>query len=256
LFQLMINIRALRVAEVQAVRHRQGQRSGAAQVAADLGDHDHATLVGVQSAKASVAVDGQRDGLLGALHPQDRGIAPRPHHSVGLHLMVVLPVDTLLVGDIGRRQQPQQCCLRAGLRQRDRVKVQLESFDVRLRRLAFQTVLGRLRKGSDGQVGHQFRSDGHLGGLLGDDQADLPADHVPFLKDGPDGRHVFRGHHQQHPLLGLREHHLVGAHALLTLMDLGYIKSNTPASAGRRLHRRAGQPRCSQVLDSVHQTCG
>ena len=80
------------------------------------------------------------------------------------------------------------------------------------------------------------------------------AGHIPFLHNRLDGRHIFRRNYQQHSLLGLGEHHLVRAHALLPLVHLGQIKADSPASASRRLNRRAGQTCSTQVLNRIDQT--
>ena len=120
----MVYLGSLRTAKVQTVSHRQGQRAGTTQVAADLSHNDQAALIRIQLAEPAIPVNGDRDGLLGAFNPQDCGVAARPNHGIGLNLMVVLTVNALFVGDVGRGQKPQQRLLRSVLGQRNRIQFQ------------------------------------------------------------------------------------------------------------------------------------
>ena len=104
-FQLVIDLRPLRVAKIQAVGQGQRLGAGAGQVTANLGHRNLAAPVGVQIAVTAVAVNAQGDGLAGSLDAQHCGIAAWPDHRVGLDLMVIATIDAVLAGDVGRGQQ-------------------------------------------------------------------------------------------------------------------------------------------------------
>ena len=54
---------------------------------------------------------------------------------------------------------------------------------------------------------------------------------------------------EQHPLLGLGKHQLVGGHAGFTARDLVEVETDPRPGAARHLEGRAGQPRRPHVLD-------
>ncbi len=57
--------------------------------------------------------------------------------------------------------------------------------------------------------------------------------------------------HHQHALLALREHHLVGAHAVLAAGHGVEVELHAEVALGAHLDRRAGQARRAHVLDRV-----
>ncbi len=69
------------------------------------------------------------------------------------------------------------------------------------------------------------------------------------------GLHAGLEHHE-HPLLALREHHLVGGHALLAGGHLLDVEFDAEVALGAHLDRRAGQPRRAHVLDGDDRARG
>jgi hypothetical protein len=54
--------------------------------------------------------------------------------------------------------------------------------------------------------------------------------------------------HDQHPLLRLGQHHLVGRHPRLAAAHPRHVQLDAAAAARRQLGARAGQPRRAEVL--------
>ena len=63
---------------------------------------------------------------------------------------------------------------------------------------------------------------------------------------------LFGVQHHEHPLLALRQHHLVGAHAGLAAGDQVEIEFDAEVAFRAHLDRRRGQARRSHVLDGDH----
>ena len=84
------------------------------------------------------------------------------------------------------------------------------------------------------------------------DLADHRGVQVPLLEDPADLFLATRLDHDQHPLLGLGEHHLVGGHTSLTPGNAADVHPGSPARARRALRDRAGEPGRAQVLEGHH----
>ena len=104
--------------EIEVVGNRQGFGPHAAQVAGRFSHRRHATPLGIEVDPAVRAIHhgchatgGLRHGPCPLLGPQahhGRIGAPREHHGVGLHLVVVLAVNPALAGNGGIVEQLQQ----------------------------------------------------------------------------------------------------------------------------------------------------
>ena len=105
LLELVVDVEALRVAEVQAVRDGDRRRAGADDVARRLGDGDGAAGVGVEVDRAAVAVRRDRDGARAVpLMRRTAASEPGVDDRVGQDLVVVLAVDPALAGDVRARR--------------------------------------------------------------------------------------------------------------------------------------------------------
>ena len=109
---LEVHIRALRVAEVQAVSDSDRGCADANNVARRLSDGDRTAAVGVDVAVAAVPIGGDGEPAWRALDSHNRCISACFDDGVGEDTLVVLSVDEPLAGDIRRGQQVQQRRLR------------------------------------------------------------------------------------------------------------------------------------------------
>ena len=89
--------------------------------------------------------------------------------------------------------------------------------------------------------------------VLGDGVADDGEVEVPLVEDRLGLRFPFGLEHHQHPLLALRQHHLVGAHRLLAAGHRVEVQFDPEAALVAHLDRRAGQPGSTHVLDRDHR---
>ena len=233
------DIGLFRVAEIEAVGDRQRFGAGRRQVAPRLGDGLFATLHRVGEAIARRAVGGDGERLVGAVDADYRRVAAgtAAAQRVGHDHMVVLLPDPALGGQVGASQQL--------LQRRHRVIggrdiIGGNGFGLRLgRERALLLVVFRRRLGQrvDGQVGHNFPlvAQHHVPGV--GQRADDGEIQFPFLEDGP-GLVLGAGlQHHQHPFLGFRQHHLVGAHVLFALRHPVEIQIDAHAALGRHFER-------------------
>ena len=184
---------------------------------------------------------------------EDGGIArPGFDHRAGLHLVVVAAVDGALARDVrGREQVPQDAPrLRGAGGRRHRRGVQ------RVEVCGTRPTGAVLRRFDE-------RRDVHLGGELGavvdarhavaGDGADGGERHVPPVEDVSYGVLVLRFDDEEHPLLGLGEHDLVGGHAVLAAGDTRDVNLDAGATPRGALHHGAGEARRTEVLHPVQQ---
>ncbi len=108
LFQLPVDLKLFRIAEVEAVGDGQGPGAGTGEIPRRFRNRYRPAGIGIEIAIATVAIGGQGNTFAGPLYAQHRGIAPRSHHGVNLDVMVVLAIDQLLASDIRRGKQLQQ----------------------------------------------------------------------------------------------------------------------------------------------------
>ena len=100
--------RALRVAEVEAVRDRRRLGAAAGDVERRLRDRLGAAAARVERDARAVAVERHGDRALRRRQPHDAGVAARAGDRARADDLVVLLVDPRLGADVGRGQQPQQ----------------------------------------------------------------------------------------------------------------------------------------------------
>ena len=243
----------LGVTEVQAVDQRQGPGADAGQVEDGLGHDQGRALSGVDGAPPVVAVGGEGQapaGVLargGVLQPQHRGVVARADHRVQEELVVVLPVDPGGVGQQAEQVRP------AVVGDRADVGVVVGG--------AGRPVLGPVVQGG----GVVERRRGHIGQHLavppvedpqlpaGGDPAHDVGRHLPAGADGQDLVEVAGLDDGQHPLLGLRGHHLEGRHAGLAAAHRGHVHVHAHAGPGGRLTGGTGQAGPAEVLDADHE---
>src|SRR5690606_37982341 len=72
---------------------------------------------------------------------------------------------------------------------------------------------------------------------------------APFAEDRLGFCLLFGAQHHQHALLALREHHLVGAHALFAYRHMIEIELDAEIALRAHLHGRAGEAGRAHVLD-------
>ena len=101
----------------------------------------------------------------------------------------------------------------------------------------------------DRQIGHHLAAVAHDEALGRRGLADHREIEPPFAEDRLGLLFLFRLEHHEHALLALREHHLVGAHALFAARHLVEIERDAEIAFGAHLDRRRGQPRRAHVLD-------
>ena len=94
---------------------------------------------------------------------------------------------------------------------------------------------------------------GHLKQAIVGHLPDGHAVEVPPGEDLPDAVFGPGLGHEQHPLLALREHDLVGGHSLLPPRDAGQIHGDACVAAACHLACRAGKARRTHVLDADNE---
>ena len=257
LLQLVVDLRLLRVAEVEAVGDGQRRRAGCGDVAARLGDGHRTTGPGVEPSEASIAVDSQGERLGELPEAEHSGISRTGlDHRARLHLVVVAAVDGALARDVGGGEERTEDAsrLRGAGRRGHRGGVQ--GVEVRGARSA-GAVLRRLDERRDVDLGGEFGAVIDPRHAVAGDGTDSGERHVPAVEDATDGVLVLRFDDEEHALLGLGEHDLVGSHAVLAAGDAGHVYLDAGAAPRGALHHGARESRRAEVLHSVEQpACG
>ena len=119
-----------------------------------------------------------------------------------------------------------------------------------------KTVLRRVRQMLHGRGGQCFGTVGNPRRPLLGHRADHVAGYVPLVENGANFRHVLRRGYQQHPLLRLRQHHLVAGHSRLAAMHPVNVQYETTSAASDGFHRRAGEAGRAQILQRADFACG
>ncbi len=216
LLELPIHLGPVGVGEVEAIGDRERARPGRDDVAGRLGDRMLGAYVGVEMAVASVAVGGHRQSKARALDAQQRGVAAWRYDCGVADHVVVAPEDRTPAAQVGARQQTQQRL--AGVDERRQgVEMQRGRW---LRRHACETAeRSAVGEQVDGQPRH------HLG-LVEDGQMPVVgnvADHrrgeIPGLKNALHLGLAAALDDDEHPLLRLRQHHVIRRHASLPPRD-------------------------------------
>ena len=223
-------------------------------VAARLRDGDHPSDVRVEVALAPVAVGGKGNAGARSLDAQDGGVSAGGDNGVGLDLVVVLAVDGQLGRDIGGSEQAQEDGGGRHLGHGDLVEVEVLRVREPLGFLAREPVGGRVGQESDGEASalRAVIADAHVavcGGLADDGDVKVPLVEYPGDLAG-----VFRRDDDEHPLLALGEHDLVGRHSRLAPGDLRHVYADARPALARALDGRGGQPGGAQVLQADETT--
>jgi hypothetical protein len=254
LLELVEGLGLVGVPEVEVVCHRERGRARADQVAQALDHRDHRAAARVQVAVPPVAVVADRDELLGRAQAQahDAGVAPRQDDRAVLHHVVVLPVDPPLGGYRRMREEPREGRLRAR-----EVEVgesrSLRGPAGRLLKVRGPPRLplvdgGVVGEGRGGDVRHNDPVLPHEHTARVGHRAHVRGVQVPFREHALDLALAALLHDDEHALLGLREHDLVGVHPGLALGHAVELDLDAGAAAARRLARRARQPGRAHVL--------
>ena len=251
--ELAHHLGLLGVAEVEVVGD--GERLGADRrdVAPRLGHGLPAALDRVGLAVARGDVAGQRQALRPVLDPHDGGVAAGLLDGVAQDEVVILLEDPALRGEVGGADEALQ---RVGERGRRRDIGGRDHRLVGVGQMRPVVERGLVAQLLDRQVGHGLA-------VPLDDEAQRvcgPADHreieAPLHEDRLGlGLHAGLEHHE-HALLALREHHLVGRHALLAGRHFVDVELDAEVALGAHLHRRAGEAGRAHVLDGDDRAGG
>ncbi len=101
----------------------------------------------------------------------------------------------------------------------------------------------------DRQIGHHLAAVAHDEALGRRGFAHHREIESPFAEDRLGLLFLFRLEHHEHALLAFRQHHLVGAHAVLAARHLVEVERDAEIAFGAHFDRRAGQPRSAHVLN-------
>ena len=248
--ELPHDVGPLRVAEVQAVRraHREGARAG--HVARRLGDRQPRALARVEVAVAAVAVHGERQRPPGALDAHHARTHARGRDGVRPHHVIVLPVDPALARHLRGGEQGEE---RVGRRGRGGQPPGIERLALgEVGRRPRGAIVERrvVRQGPVRDLGHDGAAVAHAQQPVGRHLTDADGVQIPLLEDALDLRLAPAPHDEQHPLLRLRQHDLVGRHARLALGHAADVDLDAGAAAGAHLAGRAGQAGRPHVLDA------
>ena len=247
--ELAHDLRPFRIAEIEIVGD--GERPGAdrGEIAPAFGHRLLAAFERIGLAIARRHVGGEREALRPVLDPHHRGIAARPLHGVAADDVVVLLPHPALGAQVRRGEQLFQ---RLGEADRRRHVVGID--DGRLGGvdegpLVFRRLIAEFL---DRQVGHHLALVAHDEAIAARGLADHREVEPPFAEDRFGLLFLLRLEHHEHALLALRQHHLVGAHALFAARHLVEIEHDAEIALGAHLHRRAGQAGRAHVLDRDH----
>ena len=261
LFERPVDLRLVRVAEVEAVGDSQRFAPGANHVARGLGHGNLPAPARVEVDVAPIAIGLDGEAFVGAFEPHQRRIArPRPDDRVRAHHRVVLFEDPALRGDVGCAEQGQQgLARRLGRHVGERLEVERAGLVevsgtpgfalVDGGAAAEDEVLGR-------HVGHQLAvpvdpdaAPRLRGGRLGD-FADLDGVQVPFLEDDFQRRLTPRLADDEHALLAFGKHDLVGRHVGFAHGHLVEVEHHAAVALGAHLAGGARQARRAHVLNA------
>ena len=245
--ELAHDLGPLGVAEVEAVGDGERARARAGDVQRRLGDRVRGAAHRVGEAVPRVDVGREGEPLLRPFHAEDGGVSRRAEDGVRPHAPVVLAPDPGLAAEVRRGEEDEEGRLLVGRAvEVDRSLARRERLGERPGTAVDGCLVDERR---DGKVGHDLavpvedhpRLARHLADL-GDVQAPLleDLDHLalaPLLRD------------EEHPLLRLGEHQLVGRHAGLAHRDLVEVEAHADVAARAHLERGRREARGPHVLD-------
>ena len=238
----------LGIAEVEAVGHRDRRGSDGDHVAGGFADGDGGAPPRVEGRVASVAVGGESDRPGGASHAQQGGVAAGEDHGVVADLVVVAPEDGPAAADVRTADEAEQgLAHRPGRRHGERIhreRLVQPSGAQRLRMAKRHVVDQEVER----EVADHRSAIGHHQTSGVSDRSDHVRVEVPAVELHLHRGRVLRPHHQQHPLLRLAQHHLVGRHPPLSPRDAGDVHLDAAPTSVGQLGGRAGEPGRPQVL--------
>ena len=216
LFELPEDLRTLRGAEVQAIRHAEWQGARARHVAGRLAHGHGRAAARIEDHVPPIAVRRHGESAARSLHAQDGGVGARGDESVDADLLVVLAVRPLLARDRRRGQQGHQdrCHIE---RRREPAGIERASLGELGRLLPRLVVARTLREGIDRQARDLLPlvADDEL--TVRDHGADADGVELPLREDPAHLVFAAAHGHEQHALLRLGEQELVRRHALFAL---------------------------------------
>ena len=191
-------------------------------------------------------------GCTGALDAHDAGFAAGADHGVGLDHGVVLLVDPALGADVGAGEELFEVggeVMVGGEAGEDFVGgIERDGGVPDADGAAVER--GIVREGLVWNVGDQFAVMADAEARVGLDGADDDGVETPFGEDAEDFVFAAFGGDQQHPLLALGEHDLVGGHAGFALRDEVELDVEADAAAGAHLAGGTGEAGCPHVLNA------
>ncbi len=246
---LEVDVGALRVPEVQAVGDGYGEGAGADDVARGLCHRDGAALVRVDVAVPAVAVCGDGDPASRALDPKDGGVRACFDDGVRADALVVLAVDPVLAGDVGRGEEPQESRVRVS-RLRHLAEVHALHLVQFVGRYAVSRVFGRFDEKRDGQRGDFAVAVDDVHDAVVGDVTDDRRRNLPALEEAGDVGLVATLDDDDHAFLGLGEHDFVRGHAVFAARHLAHVEHDASAATVGGLDRGGGKSGGTAVLDT------
>ena len=217
--ELAQDLGPLGVAEVEAVGDGERPRARAGDVQGRLGHGVRGAAHRVGEAVARVDVGRQREPLRRPLHAEDGRVSRRPDDGVRPHAPVVLAPDPGLAAEVRRGEEDEEgrpLVGRAG--EVDRPLDRRERLGERPGTAVDGRVVDERR---DGEVGRDLAVPVEDHARLARHLADLGDVEAPLLEDLDDLALAPLLRDEEHPLLRLGEHQLVGRHPGLAHRDLG-----------------------------------
>jgi hypothetical protein len=183
LAELIVDLGAARISEIQVVRNGLRTCAGARHVSRGLAHGDPGADAGIEVDVAPVTVRLERESAVGAANAHDRGVAAGADDGIRADSRVVLPEDPRLGRDVRRREHPLERPQRVAFLRPlgDRAHVALARVANRLALLR----VGRIGRAVGDEprpreLGDDTLSLGHAIHGLGDDFADHGGGEVPL----------------------------------------------------------------------------
>src|SRR5450631_954503 len=247
----------LRITEVEAICSSHWHRSRAGDFARAFCDRVHGAKPGVEIRPSAIPIEGHSQSALMSrctrlLDAHDAGFVPRTLHCVGLHHGVVLLVNPALAADVGGSEQRLQCLgmIFAGADLGSYVRGRIER-DGSLPCADGPVIERRIvSEGGVGNIGDEYAVMADLQAVLADDMADDDAVQSPLFKDAEDLLFAALCGYQQHALLALAQHDLVGGHAGSALGNEVEFDIETDAATRAHFTGGAGEPGRAHILNA------
>ena len=250
--ELSHDCRLFRIAKIQAIGRSHRPCSGAGDVAGRFRYRMHGAKFGIEITPAPIAIERHGQRAFGALDADQSTISARPLHSIGLHHVLVLLVDPSFGADVRRSQQRLEfhaeilVATKLYSRRHFTSYRRLPHFDGSLidRSVIRQRLVGNFRD--------NFAVLQHSHLRLRDDAADLHRVEAPFVEDFEHLSLSSPLHYQQHALLRLAEHDLVGRHRSFTLRHAIQFDLQAHGAASSHFASGARESGRAHILNADH----